>query len=365
MATKRPAYGVHSPLSWSYTFAIMCIVDNTPEIKSIGECSTLSSLSLPQSMFAPSRPPRSIHRLLPIEDTDSWDFYTKQKRCYWVVEEIDMSSDGADFATLRKEEQRVLQHVLAFFASSDSVVSERLMMGLYEEAPTQESRMFYAMQMAIEAIHTETYNMLINVCVPSGERDTLFNAVVELPTVRAKREWFDRACTGSWPQRLVVQSIVEGVMFSSSFAFIFWIKQRFQGKFPGLTLSNVLISRDEALHRDYSIMLYRRSNMMAEDDLHALMTEAIELEKAFVREAFDGQGLLGLSHESMCDYIEFVGDHLLASMGHEKLFGTQNPYPWMENLSLQNKENFFECKVGNYALMGDSRPKELEFDAEF
>ena len=325
----------------------------------------MSTELLTESSRLQDRTVRSIHRLFPIEDTESWDFYNKQKRSYWVVEEVDMSSDGADFASLRKEEQRVLQYVLAFFASSDSVVSEKLMESLYKDAPSQQSRMFYAMQMAIEAVHTETYNMLISVCVPVESRDALFNAVVSLPTVRAKREWFDRTSTGSWPQRLVVQSIVEGVMFSSSFAFIFWIKQRFQGKFPGLTLSNVLISRDEALHRDFSIMLYRRSVGMGEDRLDTLVREAIDLEKAFVCEAFDGNGLLGLSHQSMCQYIEFVADHLLSSMGHNKMYNTSNPYPWMENISLQNKENFFECKVGNYALMADSRPKNLEFDADF
>ena len=202
---------------------------------------------------------RSIHRLFPIVDTASWSFYQRQRDSFWTVQEVDFSQDGTDVLLMTPVERGVLLHILGFFASSDSVVNERLVLGLFEDAPSSEARMFLTMQMCIESIHQEMYNSLLDVLVKDeAERDKLFNSIVTMPVIKAKSDWYGRMSSGaSYSQRLAVQAIVEGLLFSASFAFIFYLKQltKFRGKFQGLVLSNDFISRDEALHMQFSVML--------------------------------------------------------------------------------------------------------------
>lgn len=293
---------------------------------------------------------RSIHRLFPIQDDESWSYYAKQRDCFWVAAEIDLGYDVKGMDLLKDTEQRVLLHILAFFASSDALVTENLVMSLYEDAPNQEARMFYSMQMAIEAIHTETYNLLLDTLVKDHEqKDILFDAAVQMPSVAKKARWFNENAIGSYPKRLFVQAIVEGIHFSASFAFIFWIKNRFGGHFNGLTLSNEFIARDEGLHRDFSLMLYRtKTSGLSQDEANALVKNAVSVESQFIVEAFNGNGLLGLSHESLIAYVKFTADHLMSTAGHDKIYGTKNPFDWMEAISLEGKTNFFEKRVSEY-----------------
>lgn len=297
---------------------------------------------------------RSIHRLLPILDDEAWEYYCKQRDCFWVAAEIDLSGDALDLRTMREPEQRVLLHILAFFAASDAIVTEKLALSLYEDAPNQECRMFYSMQMAIESVHTETYNLLLQTLVQDdATKDVLFDAAVRMPSVAAKAKWFEENSTGTWAERLLVQAIVEGIHFSASFAYIFWVKHRMGGKFAGLTLSNEFIARDEGLHRDFSLMLYR-TKLTAEERLeeshaHRLVQGAVDVETQFVEDAFAEQGLLGLNAKLLVQYVQLTADHLLSTAGHQKLYGVKNPLDFMEQISLQGKTNFFEKRVSEYS----------------
>ena len=311
---------------------------------------------------------RSIHRLLPVQDEESWREYCKQRDSFWVAAELDLSRDAQDFMELSESERRVITHVLAFFASSDSVVSEALVLDLYDQAPTQEARMFYTMQLAIESIHTETYNLLIDTLVPDhAEKDALFSALTGMPCVKKKADWYAEALSdASFAVKLWVQAIVEGVFFSASFAFIFWIKQRKPGQFGGLTLSNQFIARDEGLHRDFSVMLLRRvRDQLPQTQAHSLLREAVERECDFIDDAFNGEGLLGMSQVTMKQYVRFVADHLCKSVGYDALFEAPNPYDWMEGLSLEGKTNFFESRVSEYSKVQQRVDTELTFDADF
>ena len=293
---------------------------------------------------------RSIHRLFPIQDDETWSYYTRQRDCFWVAAELDLGHESKSMELLKDTEQRVLLHILAFFASSDALVTESLVLSLYEDAPNQEARMFYSMQMAIEAVHTETYNLLLDTLVKNDEqKDVLFDAAVQMPSVATKAKWFNENAVGSYPKRLFVQAIVEGIHFSASFAFIFWIKNRFGGHFNGLTLSNEFIARDEGLHRDFSLMLYRtKTSGLTQGTANALVMDAVDVESQFIVEAFNGNGLLGLSHESLIAYVKYTANHLMITAGHDKIYNVKNQFDWMETISLEGKTNFFEKRVSEY-----------------
>lgn len=311
---------------------------------------------------------RSIHRLHPIQDEESWAFYTQQRDLFWVTAEIDMTQDVKDYQDLKPAEQRVLTHVLAFFASSDSVVSDSLVLDLYEHAPSQEARMFLTMQLAIESVHTETYNALIDTMVPcTATKDNLFNALSTMPCVAAKSQWYQQSLQGaSYPEKLWVQTICEGLFFSASFAFIFWIKQRFQGKFPGLTLSNAFIARDEGLHTMFSLMLLRRANNLSQERAHALITEATERELQFISDAFEDGGLLGMSQAMMHGYVRYVASFLCKHAGFDPVFPTAaNPFPFMDTIGMEAKVNFFEHRNHAYEKIKVREEAILTFDEDF
>ena len=311
---------------------------------------------------------KSQRTLFPIQDEESWAFYKKQRDSFWFPSEIDLSDEASSLNLMNETEKNVLLHILAFFAGSDAVVNEKLALSLYEDAPTAEACMFYSMQMGIEAIHQETYNLLIDsMIIDKTVKNKLFDSVNTMPCIKAKAEWFDKESTGSHAKRLFVQAIVEGIMFSASFAYIYYIKQtsRFGGKFPGLCHSNDFIARDEGLHRDFSIMLYKRTSKLDENTAFKLIQEAVSLEHKFIHDAFNEKGMLGLNAKMLCDYVEFCADHLLKSANHNACFKMKNPLDFMERISLDSKKNFFEQRVAEYVVPPSLQRSELTFDADF
>merc|ERR1719495_1975916 len=173
-----------------------------------------------------------------------------------------------------------------------------------------------------------------------------------VPAVQKKAEWALRwmSSDASFAQRLVAFAAVEGIFFSGSFCAIFWLKKR--GLMPGLTFSNELISRDEGLHTDFACLLYNQLvNKLDEATVRAIITDAVACEKEFICEALP-VSLIGMNDKLMGDYIEFVADRLVYELGYEKIFGTANPFDWMEMISLTGKTNFFERRVGEYQKAG-------------
>ena len=160
--------------------------------------------------------------------------------------------------------------------------------------------------------------------------------------------WIENAPT--FAHRLIAFAAVEGIFFSGSFCSIFWLKKR--GLMPGLTFSNELISRDEGLHCDFACMLYQMlENKLDPQEVQDIITEAVEFEKEFVTDALP-VSLIGMNAAMMSDYIEFCADRLLESLGNNTFYNTENPFPWMEMISLQGKTNFFEKRVGEYSKAG-------------
>ena len=218
-----------------------------------------------------------------------------------------------------------------------------------------EARAFYGWQVATENVHSEMYSVLLDALVrDSQERSRLLRAIHTIPAVRDKALWAERwtGSDASFAERLVAFAAVEGVHFSGSFCAIFWLKKR--GLMPGLTFSNELISRDEGLHTDFACLLYSKlssASRLSDARAHEIIAEAVDLERGFCCDALS-VALVGMNAGLMARYVEFVADRLLLALGHPALYNSQNPFDWMELISLQGKTNFFERRVGEYQKSG-------------
>eukprot|EP00186_Timspurckia_oligopyrenoides_P005119 CAMPEP_0182444986 /NCGR_PEP_ID=MMETSP1172-20130603/3261_1 /TAXON_ID=708627 /ORGANISM="Timspurckia oligopyrenoides, Strain CCMP3278" /LENGTH=341 /DNA_ID=CAMNT_0024640669 /DNA_START=278 /DNA_END=1303 /DNA_ORIENTATION=+ len=334
------------------------------------EISTPSFNDVPELFRAESA---DRYTLFPIKFHKIWEMYKKHEASFWTAEEIDLSSDLSHWKTLSSDEQHFIKHVLAFFAASDGIVLENLCERFSKDVQIPEARCFYGFQIAMENIHSETYSLLIDTYVNDpDEKKHLFRAMEEIPCVRKKALWATRwiSSEASFPERLVAFAAVEGIFFSGSFCAIFWLKKR--GLMPGLTFSNELISRDEGLHCEFACLLYSMiPEKLSESVIHGLISDAVNCEKEFIIDALPCD-LIGMNSGLMSEYIEFVADRLLTSLGYSKIYNAKNPFDWMELISLQGKTNFFEKRVGEYQKAGvnanhstDSSSKMFTLDADF
>ncbi|KAM4771720.1 ribonucleoside-diphosphate reductase subunit M2-like [Rhinophrynus dorsalis] len=292
--------------------------------------------------------------ILPIQYHDIWQMYKKAEASFWTVEEVDLSKDIQQWEGMKPEERYFISHVLAFFAASDGIVLENLVERFSQEVQVPEARCFYGFQIAMENIHSEMYSLLIDTYIKEPtEREFLFNAIQTLPCVKKKAEWTLRWIgdrDAPFGERLVAMAAVEGVYFSGSFASIFWLKKR--GLMPGLTFSNELITRDEGLHTDFACLLFQHLvHKPSEERVVEIITDAVKIEHEFWTEALPVE-LIGMNCALMKQYIEYVADRLLLELGFKKVFKSENPFDFMENISLEGKTNFFEKKVGEYQKMG-------------
>ncbi|CAK8563567.1 unnamed protein product [Lathyrus sativus] len=311
--------------------------------------------------------------MFPIRYKQLWEMYKKAEASFWTAEEVDLSYDVHHWATLSDSEKHFISHVLAFFATSDGIVLENLAARFLNDVQIPEARAFYGFQIAIENIHSEMYSLLLETYIKDSiEKHKLFNAIENLPCVARKAEWalsWINSST-SFAERLVGFACVEGIFFSGSFCAIFWLKKR--GLMPGLTFSNELISRDEGLHCDFACLLY--SLLLRKLDcerVHSIVHEAVEIETEFVCDALPC-ALIGMNSTLMSQYIKFVADRLLVSLGCTKNYKVENPFDWMEFISLQGKANFFERRVGDYqkasvmsSLQDDGKNFVFKLDEDF
>ena len=306
--------------------------------------------SLPEPLLDPN-PNRFC--IFPIQYQSIWEMYKKAEASFWTAEEIDLGSDQKDWDSLKDSEKFFITHILAFFANSDGIVLENLAVRFMKEIQIPEARAFYGFQIAIEQIHSELYAQLIESYVKNSmEKNRLFHAIQTIPIIKKKSEWALKWISSdrSFAERLIAFACIEGIFFSGSFCAIFWLKKR--NLLPGLTFSNELISRDEGLHRDFACLLYQFiNNKLADSIILEIITEAVEIEKEFVCDALP-VSLVGMNKELMSEYINFVADHLLLSLGLPKHYLTPNPFDWMELISLQGKTNFFEKRVAEYQKSG-------------
>ena len=324
-----------------------------------------TALTKPEPLLTPND---SRYVMFPIVDHDIWKMYKKSVDSFWVPQECDLSKDLNDWEKLTKDEKHFISMVLAFFAASDGIVLENLAIRFMSDVQLSEARAFYGFQIAIENIHSEMYSLLIDTYIKdSVERDKLFNAIENFPCVQKKANWARNWINdekSSFATRLVAFAVVEGIFFSSSFACIYWIKKR--GILPGLTFSNELISRDEALHTEFAVLLYSKlENKLTQDEIHTLLSGAVEIEKEFITESIPCR-MIGMNAKLMKQYIEFVADRLCLQLGYDKIYKSLNPFDFMELISVETKVNFFERTNSEYALANKTVDKDVfDFSADF
>ena len=294
--------------------------------------------------------------MFPIKHNDIWEMYKKQIDCFWRAEEIDLSKDLTNWESLNADERHFISMILAFFAASDGIVLENLASRFMSEIQVSEARAFYGFQIAMENIHSETYSLLIETYIKDKEeKSKLFNAIEHFPCIKKKSDWAQKWIhdnRSSFATRLVAFACVEGIFFSGAFCSIYWLKKR--GLMPGLTFSNELISRDEALHCEFAILLY--SKLLKKIDkvrIHELIKEAVDIETEFICEALPCR-LIGMNSELMSQYIRFVADRLCVQLGYKKIYNVSNPFDFMELISLESKTSFFERRSDAYALANKS-----------
>jgi len=306
--------------------------------------------------------------MFPIKYQDIWEMYKKQVDCFWRAEEIDLTKDAAHWDSLNQDEKYFISMILAFFAASDGIVLENLASRFMSDVQVSEARAFYGFQIAMENIHSHTYSLLIETYIKEqDEKNKLFNAIQHFPCIKKKSDWAQKWIhdnRSSFATRLVAFACIEGIFFSGAFCSIYWLKKR--GLMPGLTFSNELISRDEALHCEFAVLLYSKLQKKVDKArIQEIIKEAVEIETEFICEALPCR-LIGMNSELMTQYIQFVADRLCVQLGYKKIYNVSNCFDWMELISLESKTNFFEKRTDAYALANKTKSEEVfEFTEDF
>jgi ribonucleoside-diphosphate reductase beta chain len=327
------------------------------------------------------------YTVFPIKHQNLWDFYQKHLSTFWTVAEVPLQDDLNDWNNkLNDNERFFVKNVLAFFAASDGIVNENLVLNFYNEVQIPEARQFYTIQMMMESIHSEQYALLIDTYISNPEeKHKLFNAIETIPAVKRKAEWalknieegtttiesipkealeaikkaqalgvenleFFTKTRPSFAQRLLAFVCVEGIFFSGSFCAIYWLKSK--GLLPGLATANNFITKDENLHAEFAVELYNMLDERLSDDIvHDIFKEAVEIEIEFITESLP-VSLLGMNSALMTQHVQSVADYWLTLLGHPKLYNVSGPFGFMEMLSLHTHSNFFETKVDQYTRAG-------------
>ena len=309
------------------------------------------------------------YTIFPIQHDDIWTYYKKAMANFWTPEEVDLSKDYDDFVKLTDNERHFIEHILAFFAGSDGIVNENLVERFCSEVKLPEAQFFYGFQIAMENIHSETYSLLIDTYIKNPiKKAKLFNAITTIPSIKKKADWAIRwiGDESSFGERCIAFAAVEGIFFSGAFCSIFWLKKR--GLMPGLCQSNELISRDEGMHTEFAVLMYKYlKNKPSKERVLEIIREAVVIETEFITDSLSCK-LIGMNSELMTQYIQYVADRLLQMLNIDKIYNATNPFDWMELISVQGKTNFFEKRVGEYSNVANPEANsnhEFALDEEF
>ena len=309
--------------------------------------------------------------IFPIKHNEFWKMYKRAEANFWTAEELDLSKDMSDWVKLNDSEKFFIKNILAFFAASDGIVNENLVERFCQEVKILEAKFFYGFQIAMENIHSETYSLLIDTYIKDIEEKTkLLNAIDHIPSIKKKADWALKWINDDkspFSHRVIGFAAVEGIFFSGAFCSIFWLKKR--GLMPGLCHSNELISRDEGLHTEFAVLMYKNlKNKPSPDKIKEIVTNAVSIEKEFITESLSCE-LIGMNKNLMSQYIEYVSDRLLLMLKIKPIYNTPNPFEWMELISIQGKTNFFEKRVGEYANKANPNTEtaieDFSMDADF
>ena len=316
--------------------------------------------------------------LFPIKYDEIKKFLDHQRSVFWTVGEIQLSSDIKDWETkLTDDIKHFIKYVLAFFAISDGLVNKNIAERIMKDICIYEVEMNYNWQKAMEDIHAETYSLMVDTLIKDkDEKAKIYNAIENFPAIKLKADWalkwIDNDDVG-FSDRLFAFACVEGVFFSGSFCAIYWLKK--QGLMPGLCFANELISRDEGMHTDLAVLIYHTflkgtyeekndikiDLTLSQERAYEIMKDAVSIEEKFIIESIPCR-LIGMNEELMRQYIKFIGDRLLTQFGFEKIWNVENPFDWMDAISVKGKTNFFEKRVSEYTKAKTVSSEDLEFE---
>jgi ribonucleoside-diphosphate reductase beta chain len=289
----------------------------------------------------------------------------------WTVEEVDLHSDLADLARLSPAEQHLVSRLVAFFATGDTIVANNLVLNLYQHVNSPEGRLYLSRQLFEEAVHVQFYLNLLDTYVPSeSERYEAFAAIENIPSIARKAEfcfkWIDsvfelRALRSKEDRRAFLLNLIcfaaciEGLFFYGAFAYVYFLRSR--GLLNGLASGTNWVFRDESMHMAFAFDVVEQVRAEEPDLFDAgmrqqvrdMLAEAVECEVQFAEDLLE-QGVSGMSPADMREYLQHVADRRLAVLGIEPLYGSRNPFAFMELQDVQELSNFFERRVSAYQV---------------
>lgn len=304
--------------------------------------------------------------LYPIVQEGIWSYYLTHKSAHWIETELDLSKDKNDWESLNDDERFYIKNGLAFFAGSDFIINENQGKDA-EEVTCLEYNFFNRDKMAREDIHSIQYaNLLEEYVKDDSEKEKLKNAVTLMPAIKEKSDWMrEYIANGTFVERLVAGAIMEGVYFSATFCGIFWLRKR--GIMAGLCDVNEFIARDEGIHRDFNCYVYKNliKNKLPEEILIGMIKRAVKIEQRFVCDSLPVT-LIGMNNNLMCQYVEYVADHLCVNLIGKRIYNVKDPFQdWMAAISLKIKADFFVHRptaYGNSTLTAAKEDIKVRFD---
>ncbi|MEO6081899.1 MAG: ribonucleotide-diphosphate reductase subunit beta [Umezawaea sp.] len=301
----------------------------------------------------------------------------------WTVEEVDLHSDLADLAKLSDAERHLVNRLVAFFATGDTIVANNLVLNLYQHVNAPEARLYLSRQLFEEAVHVQFYLTLLDTYLPDeNERVEAFAAVDNIPSIRDKAEfcyrWIDSISQldqlrtredrrGFLLNLICFAACIEGLFFYGAFAYVYFLRSR--GLLNGLASGTNWVFRDESMHMAFAFdvvdTVRREEPDLFDDELHdqvrQMLREAVDAETKFAEDLL-GQGVAGMSVADMRSYLEHVADRRLQVLGIEPIYGTANPFAFMELQDVQELSNFFERRVSAYQVAVGGT---VSFDEDF
>ena len=322
--------------------------------------------------------------LRPMKYPQLYERYKDAIKNTWTVDEVDFSDDLIHLRDrLSPAEHHMIQRLVAFFATGDSIVANNLVLNLYKHVNSPEARMYLSRQLYEEALHVQFYLTLLDSYVPDmRQREAAFAAIDNIPSIKAKADFcfkwidsiedLDRLETKDDRRKFLLNllcfaSCIEGLFFFAAFAYVYFLRSK--GLLNGLATGTNWVFRDESLHMEFAFevcRIVRREEPDLFDDelesqMRAMLAEAIDCETAFARDVLS-EGVTGLSVEDMRQYLQHVADRRLMAMGWTPEYEVENPFPFMDLQDVQELSNFFERRVSAYQIgvSGD-----VSFDEEF
>jgi len=315
--------------------------------------------------------------LRPMKYPDFYEMYKNSIKNTWTVEEVDFSTDVTDLRSkMTPAERHMINRLVAFFATGDSIVSNNLVLNLYKHINSPEARMYLSRQLFEEAVHVQFYLTLLDTYIPDHEeREQAFSAIKNIPSIRAKGDfcmkWIDSIqdldSLKSLDDRrqfllnlICFATCIEGLFFFAAFAYVYFLRSK--GLLHGLAAGTNWVFRDESAHMNFALEVVKQVrneepelfDAAMERRVVEMLDEAVTCEMQFAEDILSG-GVAGLSVVDMRQYLEFIADQRLAMLGMQKVYGAKNPFGFMDLQDVQELANFFERRVSAYqvAVAGD------------